>query len=147
MLDAVRLDTVRGVYIAQYSGRVDLADIRNGYSQMAKHPEFRSGLCAICDLRSAELDLSAEDIRTLAAMVRTVAPQWGRTKWLAVADSDVAFGLLRMFIALTDNCSISTMVVRHAEEAGDWLELGVAAVDVLVAVDAGERNSSPEAIK
>ena len=102
-----------------------LADIRLGYVKMAEHRSFRPGLRAICDLRSAELDLSGEDMRVLAALVRAVAPKWGKTKWLALVASDAAYGLLRMFMSLTDSSPIATLVVRDPAEAGDWLELGV----------------------
>jgi hypothetical protein len=147
MLDAVKLHEELGVYVAQYSGHVDPSDIRGAYTAMVANPSFRPGMRAICDLRSAELDLSGEDMRVLAALVRAVAPRWGRTKWLALVASDVAYGLLRMFISLTDSCSISTMVVRDPSEAGDWLELGIGTESVLGNLDeAGVVGPSPAAI-
>ncbi len=133
MLDAVSLNETLGVFVARYSGRVDLDQIRQAYADMSGNPGFRPGLRAICDLRRAEIDLSGDDIRVLSALVRSVAPKWGGTKWLAVVASDVAYGLLRMFMSLTDNSSIETLVVRDIDEAGDWLELGV---DAKAAIDA-----------
>lgn len=145
MLDAVTLDVEKGVFVVRYSGRVDFDDIRNGYSQMSQHPEFRPGLRAICDLRSAELELSGADIRMVAVLVQAIAPKWGESKWLAVVGSDVTFGLLRMFISLTDYCSISTMVVRNAADAGDWLGPGATVSEILDAADRGAVKSGPAA--
>ncbi|MEQ8698834.1 MAG: hypothetical protein RLT05_20045, partial [Bauldia litoralis] len=65
------------------------------------------------------------------------------SKWLAVVGSDVTFGLLRMFISLTDYCSISTMVVRDAADAGDWLGPGATVSEILDAADRGAVKSGP----
>jgi hypothetical protein len=42
-----------------------------------------------------------------------------------IASSDLAFGLSRICIALTDDCDVTTIVFHSAGEAGDWLGRGI----------------------
>jgi hypothetical protein len=94
-------------------------------------PGFKEGLSIIVDFKGSDTPITTVELRRLAAYAAQTDDKWDNTKWSVLASADVAFGLSRMFMALTNKHQVETHVFRNLDEADDWLGLGVEMVEIL----------------
>ena len=82
-----------------------------------------SGLPALVDCRGMKGTLSADELRIIAAKVRGGTKKRSpRVRCAFLVGSDLHFGLVRMFEALTDGVPLSISAFRDRVEAMKWLE-------------------------
>jgi hypothetical protein len=120
-----------GVIVLRAKQRMSFDEIRLVFGEMARLPDFREGLYLVADLRGSDSVITGDDVRRIAVHARDTDAAWGVTKWAIIAGDDLAFGLSRMFGALTDEHRITTRVFRDVETADDWLGLGVEMHEIL----------------
>ncbi len=75
--------------------------------------------------------LTGADIQELAYYAKRSEVAWGETKWAIIAPDDVVYGLARIYMALTSKYDVTTHVFRTAEQADDWLGLGIEMSELL----------------
>jgi hypothetical protein len=82
-----------------------------------------AGLPALVDCRGMKGTLSADELRIVAAKVRGWTKKRApRVRCAFLVESDLHFGLVRMFEALSDGIPLSISAFRDRVEATRWLE-------------------------
>lgn len=131
MTHSIQLDHNLGVVVLRYSGIVDFEEIRNVFDELVQIPSFREGLSLVADFRNSDTPLTADEVRKLANYALRTDGKWGATKWALIASKDRTFGLARMYLALTADYQVTTHVFRSAQDADNWLGLGVEMEEIL----------------
>ncbi len=73
------------------------------------------------DAREAALLLSAEEVRRLVPVIARLREEHGHARTAFVAESDVTFGMARMYATLSADTDSGFMVYRTIEEGDAWL--------------------------
>ena len=71
------------------------------------------------DFRKSQLDLSTEEMRTLAAKTKQLSQ--GYSKVALLAGSDLSYGLSRMFEVLREQDYSDIYVFRDEDKAMEWI--------------------------
>ena len=114
------IDTVRGLRIEEYQGKVGLADLKEIVRAVVADPDWSPDLHGLVDFTKAELDLSANDVLRLALMLRQ---EQNRSRgWVVFAvSSSASFGVVRM-LGYWARCTDRFRIFHSREEAEKWLE-------------------------
>lgn len=131
MSHTIRLNDDLGVIVLRAKRSMDVAEIELAFAEMLSLPGFREGLSLIVDFRGSETPISGAEVRQLAEYARRADARWGTTKWSFIASADMAYGLSRIFMALTSEHQVETHVFRTLHDADDWLGLGVDVDEIL----------------
>lgn len=87
----------------------ELADIRClAYSQLF-------------DAREAALTLTADETRRIVPLIARLREEHGQARTAFISDSDVTFGMARMYATLSADSDSGFMVYRTIEEGTAWL--------------------------
>ncbi len=73
------------------------------------------------DARGALVMLTAEETRRLVPLVARLREEHGQSRTAFIADSDVSFGMARMYATLSADTDTGFMVYRTIEEGEEWL--------------------------
>jgi L-2-hydroxyglutarate oxidase LhgO len=73
------------------------------------------------DARGALVMLTAEETRRLVPLVARLREEHGQARTAFIADSDVSFGMARMYATLSADTDSGFMVYRTIEEGDVWL--------------------------
>jgi hypothetical protein len=131
MSHSVRLNEKLDVIVVRFHGAPDFAEIKTLFDDAVTMPGFKPGLSLVADFRGSITPLTGAEIRQLANYISKTDADWGTTKWSVLASESSTFGLMRMFMALTDDHEVTTHVFRTLAEADDWLGLGIEMEDIL----------------
>ncbi len=116
-----QINTDRKLWIEEYHGQTELADVKSVMSSLMSDPGWSSGFHGVIDFTDAELDLSANDILRLALVLRH-DPKRSRG-WLAyVAPSSTSYGVVRM-LGYWSRTTDRLRIFQTRAEAEAWLEL------------------------
>jgi len=132
MSHTIRLNDDLGVIVLRAKKCMDIAEIQTAFGEMVHLPGFREGLSLVVDFRGSETPISAAEVRQLAEYARRADAKWGTTKWAFLASADLAYGLSRIFMALTSEHQVETHVFRNLDDADGWLGIGVDVDEILV---------------
>lgn len=114
------IDTLRGLRVEEYQGKVGLADLKEIVRALVSDPDWSPDLHGLVDFTKADLDLSANDVLRLALMLRQ--EQNRSHGWVVFAVSNsAAFGVVRM-LGYWARCTDRFRIVHSREEADKWLE-------------------------
>lgn len=106
------------VAVASCTGVFGLEEARAGVSKLWRTEDWPGG-AVVWDGRSAEFNLSSEDIRELAQFVKLNQPA-PPARVAFVTQTAVGFGLARMFGAYRDQPETDFQVFRDIDEAIRW---------------------------
>ena len=81
------------------------------------------------DARRGTLVLSAEEIRRLVSLTARLREEHGHARTAFVAESDVTFGLARMYATLAADTDGGFMVYRTMDDGAAWLGWQTATAD------------------
>ncbi len=73
------------------------------------------------DARGASVLLSAEETRRIVPLIARLREEHGQARTAFIADSDVSFGMARMYATLAADSDSGFMVYRTIEEGTAWL--------------------------
>lgn len=73
------------------------------------------------DARGAAILLTAEETRRIVPLVARLREEHGQSRTAFIADSDVSFGMARMYATLSADTDSGFMVYRSLEEGDAWL--------------------------
>jgi hypothetical protein len=117
------IDKGRRLLRAVSIGRVDAEAVRDYLRRMESDPDYDPAFDGIIDVRSASADVSPDDIRDIAELVRR-RPREATGRRAVLVSSDEHFGLMRMFEAYASGGPTRYRVFRDPDEAKAWLESG-----------------------
>jgi hypothetical protein len=73
------------------------------------------------DARGAVVLLTAEETRRIVPLIARLRQEHGHARTAFVADSDVSFGMARMYATLSADTDTGFMVYRSIDEGDAWL--------------------------
>lgn len=73
------------------------------------------------DARGAAIVMTAEDTRRMVPLVARLRAEHGHARTAFIADSDVSFGMARMYASLAVEVDSGFMAFRTLEEGAVWL--------------------------
>jgi hypothetical protein len=73
------------------------------------------------DARGGLLLLTADETRRLVPLIARLRDQHGQARTAFIADTDVSFGMARMYATLSSDSDSGFMVYRTIEEGDAWL--------------------------
>ena len=114
-----KLDKERKLVMSTYSGALTIADALGHQEKLPKDPDFDPSFSQLLDVTHVtDVQLTAEDVRTLAR-TSVFSPDSRRA---ILVDSDLKFGLARMFEVLRDTMGEKGIrVFRNLDDALDWI--------------------------
>ncbi len=114
-----KIDKERKLVMTTYSGVLTLAEALGHQEKLPKDPDFDPSFSQLFDVTHVtDVQLTAEDVRRLAR-TSVFSPDSRRA---IVVDSDLKFGLARMFEVLRDTMGEKGIrVFRNLEDALDWI--------------------------
>jgi hypothetical protein len=117
---AYHIDAGRQLVETTMTGAVSGAEIAAYHSRLFTDPAYLPKYRTLTDARAMETVLTAAEVRQLAAALdrRAVPPG---TRRAVVVGSEAAYGMLRMFAALTGGDASPYRGFRTMEEARAWL--------------------------
>lgn len=101
------------------SGDIRLEDLAALLSELAESRCL--GYTQLFDARGATLLVSAEEIRRFVTLTARLRDEHGQARTAFIAESDVTFGLARMYATLAADSDSGFMVYRTIDEGNAWL--------------------------
>jgi hypothetical protein len=118
-----QIDTEVGIRRHRVTGPLDTGAIADALRELRARPDYDPSLPALWDLRDAEIDVSAEEVRRLADVVAGLGRLPVRTA--LVVSRPAAYGLARMYDQLVESKAFREGAVFYSlEEALAWLDAG-----------------------
>lgn len=113
----------KGIIYRLVTGNITIDELIFDYKETLKHPDYVPGYNTIDHLQvKSAPDISAADLNKIVDYLRSTMNIRGQGwKSAIVADSDLAFGMSRMYEQLADQLPYEIMVFRTLEEAEKWL--------------------------
>jgi hypothetical protein len=118
----LRYDKERNILNVFLSGEITIDDFDEIMDSITHSDEFPADVPTLWDL--CEVDVRNADTSVIEKVigVRTRYPERGKTKLALLASSELAFGLSRMYEALSADLPQTVGVFRDRAEAQQWLE-------------------------
>jgi hypothetical protein len=121
----LRDDRDRGVILVRWRGRFS-ADEAHAFSRrLPELPGFVAGNPSFHDMRAADADIPASEIRRVAYSRQTEPPRAVQRRIAILVADDLAYGMFRMLAALREDENVTVDVFREIAEAVRWLGLAV----------------------
>lgn len=119
----LHIDQELGMGYIRHHGKVSLKDLNAAIIEMRSDPKFESVRSGISDFTKARGLLSSDDIRSHVTFVASHIPRNRRFKWAIIAQTNLAYGLARMFDILSDTqeLGIELQVFKDPHQAKIWL--------------------------
>ena len=114
-----RIDCEAGLLKEAYSGLLTLDTLTDSNVAILAHPDFTKGLKFLTDLRNAQIRFG---YNVMSAHVRTL-PRLHISMQAFIVTGAVEYGMIRMFIALTEDNDIydEARLFTSIEEGKEWL--------------------------
>jgi hypothetical protein len=96
----------------------------SSFQEIETVPGFVKGMDALWDLRHADLSqISVDTIDKISHYIANNTDKRGEGYRIAlVVNSDLAFGLARMFRSMSDHTPVSINIFRSMDDAHEWLK-------------------------
>ena len=115
-----RIDAARRLVTTSCSGEVGDEDLLGWARKLSRDPEVPTGGMSLVDFRGADGEgVTADGLDALGAIFAASGPA---LKTAVVADSDLAFGMSRMYELKRQERPLPFHVFRDADEAMEWLD-------------------------
>lgn len=101
------------------TGAIRLEDMTAHVTALATARCF--GYSQLFDFRGATMDMSAEETRRIVPLIARLREEHGQARTAFIADTDVSFGMARMYATLAADSDSGFMVYRTIEEGTAWL--------------------------
>jgi hypothetical protein len=114
------IDAEQQIVICRAWGVLSNDDLHEHYRLIPADPDFRPHYRQLGDLREVTRLVADSSAIAAAASLSVFAPG---TRRALIAQSDVTFGLARMFASYAEDVGQLVRVFRDARDAEEWLEL------------------------
>ena len=112
------------------SGRLTDADMRQCVAALRQDPDLEPDMNTLSDMRGIEVAFTADGIRQVIAIMRRTGDRRSGGRAAIVVDSDVAFGMGRVFATTAEGQTEPPFrIFRAFSDACDWLGIDVEAPD------------------
>jgi len=114
-----KIDASKGVVFTTLWGELTLEEARSNTEVMRNDPAFRPSMWQLADARKVTSEISAEGVKELA---RTTPFARG-SRQAIVVESDLVYGVSRMYALRQAEGGIDVKPFRDMQEARAWLGL------------------------
>ena len=122
MCHIITIDTEQKFARIIARGKVNVLELRDIYSELIKHSEWRPGFDILCDYRAIDdFDVSTRDIDEIAEWQTSIDNMIGNGKCAVVASRDSVFGMSRMWEMISADRSQHICIFRELDTAESWL--------------------------
>ena len=119
-----RIDVARDLILTTGSGTLSDADIVGLKEQLAQDRDFKPGMRELSDLRSIDrLDATAAGVRNMVQLDARESGKVRSHRLALVVSQEVAYGMARMYQALSEPHIGGVAVFRDIDEARAWLDI------------------------
>lgn len=115
------VDTDLGILKVTRSGSIQTQDEAKAFRDRKKDPLIKPGIPVLVDCREVSPSDSTEVVEYLAKVTVDIAHRLGCGPLAILVNTDVEYGMARMFMILIELEHPTTMVFRDPEEAIEWL--------------------------
>ena len=113
-------------------GNVSVDEILTAGVKMFTDTQWENGLNILIDYRDTqEFAIKAEDVKKVVQQDRQNEPLFDKSKCAIVANTDLIFGISRMWEILSEDINIPRMVFRDINDARIWLGLDSSFLDLM----------------
>jgi hypothetical protein len=89
---------------------------------LIEHPLMKKDIDVLFDERELDLsEYSAEDVRANAEHAKSGSARWGNGRWAFVAETDLGYGVGRMWEMQAEDGIAKHRIFRSIDEAREWL--------------------------
>jgi hypothetical protein len=117
------VDSTRGILFIIRSGAIDTHDENRSFQEIDDDPLVVSGIPVIVDCTGVDPPDTAEIIHYIANHAMHLAQRLKHGPLAFVVNSDVQYGMVRMYELLMESIHADTEIFRSVQDAIDWLEL------------------------
>ena len=106
----------------EYRGHLDTPQLIEALACTLEHPDYRAGMVELTDLSGVTgMDLDYERVRThVSRMANHYGHQQEQTEHYAIASADLAYGMTRIYQALSET-NVPNMTLHVYRSEGDAL--------------------------
>jgi hypothetical protein len=117
-------DNHRGYVLVTTSGKASIDGFQRMHRDMLAHPGWNGNLNLLSDHRQLDShEISAEDVQHMSLWRADLKQLPDRIRIATVVETDLGFGLMRMWEGLTEGfLRADRRIFRSLEEAKAWLE-------------------------
>jgi hypothetical protein len=91
--------------------------------ELEDHPGFHEGLDRLYDLRAANMEMDADEVRKITRRIQDNEVLHGDRKVAIAVSNDLQFGLMRIYAAIADDTRANIKLFRSRSDACLWLGL------------------------
>ncbi|MCA9441716.1 MAG: STAS/SEC14 domain-containing protein [Candidatus Omnitrophica bacterium] len=119
----MKIDAQRGIVYLQMDDPFDVNKGKELIDKMLDHPDFRKGMSTLWDIRGVDAaSVTREHMREMRMFNLGREEKRGYGRMAILVDSDINFGLSRMYHVVGDLPHIEMSVFRELNEAEQWLD-------------------------
>lgn len=115
-------DKDKDILVVTVIGELSLASLKAAAQQIISSDEYAANIAALWDLRQMDTSNINQDFFKNLIALREKRTEREGAKLALVANSDLKFGLSRMYEMLSDDLPQSMHVFRTIDEARNWLD-------------------------
>jgi len=119
---SIQIEPKTGLAVCTCSGILTIDDAINGAKSLWKTPGWL-GKAAVWNFLEARFDMSSPEVEQVARFILHHQPVEGPLKMAFVAQSDLEYGLSRMFEVYRQDHQTKFRVFRDLEEALNWARI------------------------
>lgn len=117
----LRYDKNSDILYASLTGIVTMADFKNSILELSENTEFPPNVDSLVDVSQMEFnDVDTSFLKEVIAMEKQNPGRQG-ARVAYVADSNLNYGMLRMYEGLADNIAKTSKVFRTVSEGEAWI--------------------------
>jgi len=116
----LRFDQTEKILCITLKGPIDINDFRKTMEKLSVSSEFPADIDTLWDLREFDFKPVSSDFLRQIVDIQKQYPERSRAKICAIVNSDLAFGMTRMFEMLSGG-STRMAVFRDFDEGRKWL--------------------------
>lgn len=121
----IKVDAQRGFVRIVLVGEQSLEEIKQAFSSLLEHPDYRPGMNRLWDIREASVSsLTADQLRDIERHARALEPTPEHLRVAVLVSRDVDFGVIRMLESLANEkapVTVDSCVCRDLAEAEEWV--------------------------
>ena len=123
-----RIDVEAGLVFVRGEGEIVLPDLEAYSAGVVRDPLYRAGMHELVDFRGVSpRGLTTQDLEKFRDVNRSLADRLAPARLALLVDTEVGYGLGRMFAALSEDSKIETRVFRDEDDALAWVRTGAPA--------------------
>jgi hypothetical protein len=115
------IDKEKNLIYLKCKGKMSVGELVEPTNNIISDPLFKKGMNTIADLTEARIDTGYNEVKLFREYVKTIQDIRGPCKWAVITQKDLVYGIVRMFMAISEELIIKTQVFKNFEEAIKWV--------------------------